>query len=700
MGGSVLGTLAACAYFLVFIGGGMALGGRLFPLENKNARLWLGSVAGMVLYQWLPALFSFVFSFNLLSHLLALGVFLLFGGLAFYLLPKSKGEKGSDRYILYPIIPLFVFFAVTLVGHTLPLREGAMYTGQSAYGDMFMHLGFITSITKQAAFPPYYSILPYEPLGYPFLSETVSSSLYLLGAELRLSYMLPMMAAALQCFFGLYFFLRTWLKDKSKTLLAFLLFFLNGGLGFLYFLDGLRQNPENFTRIFTAFYETPTNLFENNVRWVNVICDMMIPQRATLFGWALLFPTLYLLYKAVFQKNRRYFWMAGILAGAMPMVHTHSFLALGLISAGWLVSSHLAPLLAENGKSTKKALWGTLLGGGALFCLFAAISASLFTGKALEDRLMLGALLCGALVFLACLLYALRREIIKNGWKALLGTWGLYLGVVLLLALPQLATWTFSQSSGGNFLRTYFNWDNQNDIYPWYYIKILGVVALFLVPALLGASRENKLTAAPAFLIWFIAELAVFQPNAYDNNKLLYPAYILLAALVASYLVDLYRKLSGLRGRRVLAAGLIFLCTFSAVLTMGRELASSGQYQVLSKEHIAAAQYIEENAPNEALILTDNNHTNSIAALTGRNIYCGSSLYVYFHGLDYRAREAELPALYTRPTKARFAELEIDYVRISNSERSNYPSLNEEFFKANYPLVFSEGDVQLYKVSG
>ena len=104
-------------------------------------------------------------------------------------------------------------------------------------------------------------------------------------------------------------------------------------------MDRWRTEPQNFLRIFSEFYQTPTNLTaEGNIRWVNVIADMLLPQRATLFGWALLFPTLTVLYKAVFENRREYFIPAGVLAGGMPMVHTHSFLAVALISACWLLA--------------------------------------------------------------------------------------------------------------------------------------------------------------------------------------------------------------------------------------------------------------------------------------------------------------------------------------------------------------------------
>ena len=58
-------------------------------------------------------------------------------------------------------------------------------------------------------------------------------------------------------------------------------------------------------------------------------------------------------------------------------------------------------------------------------------------------------------------------------------------------------------------------------------------------------------------------------------------------------------------------------------------------YELFSADEVAAAEYIKENTAPDALFLTDDNHDNAVAVLTGRNIVCGSSSYLYFHGLDY-----------------------------------------------------------------
>ena len=51
--------------------------------------------------------------------------------------------------------------------------------------------------------------------------------------------------------------------------------------------------------IFTGYYQTPTNMPDLNLRWVNVICDMMIPQRTLLGGWMALLPALYMLCRGI-----------------------------------------------------------------------------------------------------------------------------------------------------------------------------------------------------------------------------------------------------------------------------------------------------------------------------------------------------------------------------------------------------------------
>ena len=338
----MLFDLLSVAYLAAFIVSGIGVSRWLFSGERPLVRIWLGCVAALVLLLWLPALWAFLLDFTLLAQRLALVTACCLGCLGYLLARRKQRERTpwvDESAPLFTLLPLFVLGIILLSTHTIVNRDGALWVGQSTYGDLAMHLGFITSIAEQGTFPPMYSICPDTPVGYPFLSDSISSTFYVLGADLRFATMLPAMFAYGLVLLGVYLFFERWLSEKRLACFAALLFFVGGGFGFAYFFDLAQFQPDRLASLFTAFYETPTNYPTYGLRWVNPIADMLIPQRATLFGWALLFPCLYLLYRAAFERETRLFYPLGILAGALPLVHTHSFLALGLVSVVYFLRS-------------------------------------------------------------------------------------------------------------------------------------------------------------------------------------------------------------------------------------------------------------------------------------------------------------------------------------------------------------------------
>ena len=336
--------MAGILWFLAFQALGLSVSLVLLSKRPLPLRLWLGSVMGSVAAQWLPVPFAFALGFTAAAQLWALGTALLLAGAAI-LFARRRAAKTeavelpaevpprSDLPLLIGLLLFLALCAVLLLSHTLADGRSGLYTGQCTYGDMAMHLSFITSLAVQGTFPPHYSIFPSAKLCYPFLCDSISSSLFVLGSSLRMAYILPMLFALAQVFCGVWFLACAFCRQKRAPLLALCLFFLNGGFGTVYFLKG----DYSWQDLFTGFYLTPTNLTEKNIRWVNVIADMLIPQRATLFGWALLFACLWMLYRAVFERDEVFWLPAGLLGGLLPMVHTHSYLSLGLIAFCWLL---------------------------------------------------------------------------------------------------------------------------------------------------------------------------------------------------------------------------------------------------------------------------------------------------------------------------------------------------------------------------
>lgn len=528
-----------------------------------------------------------------------------------------------------------------MLNHVIvPASDGSLHSGQSTYGDMCMHLGIISSISVQQSFPPEYSLLPGTAIGYPFLCDSVSSTFYTLGAGLRFSALLPAMYAYLLVVAGAYLLFEAWLGRGGAATLALYLFFVGGGFGFAYFFDLSEAGGGGISQILSGFYTTPTNYTDKGIYWVNPIADMLVPQRATLFGWALLFPCLHLLYRAAILDEHRLFLPLGVLAGCLPLVHTHSFLALGVIS--------LVPLIANC---------LSLRGGLRLFLCYGLIAAA--------------------------------------------------------LAAPQLLCFTFKQAASGSFLRLHWNWVNDKDSWLWFYVKNMGLIFLLMPPALACARRESRLFFAGGALLWLICELVVFQPNLYDNNKLIFVSYALMCGLTAEFMAKVWTALREGALRRaapVLAAFTLTACFLSGGLTLAREYVSGDHlglggwvesgYQVVSAQQRRLAEYVSENTEPDAVFATATNHNNAIAMLTGRSIVCGAGTFLYYHGLDYQPREAALKLVYEQPAEwldFYAQEYGIDYLLVSSHERGSW-AVDEEYFAAELDCVYSDGDLALYSL--
>jgi len=116
---------------------------------------------------------------------------------------------------------------------------------------------------------------------------------------------------------------------------------------------------------------------------------------------------------------------------------------------------------------------------------------------------------------------------------------------------------------------------------------------------------------------------------------------------------------------------------------------------------VLAADYVKENAAPDATFLTYNNHNNCIAALTGRNIVCGSGSYLYYHGINYADHEAALPLMYEQPEEY-FNKLakrfNVDYVLISDAERANY-TIDYDYFAEHFSVFYQNDSVIIYQVN-
>jgi len=691
-----IGNITAVLYYMFFVISGIIIMFRLLNSQKLSImfKCLLGSVFGTLEFQWMPIIFAFFMDFTVEAHICALVIQVL---VFILVILKTNREQGFINTYKKPIewkrflwenpasiiiFASFVIFAYCLNTHTILLNsDGSLHTGQATYGDMNMHIGFITSIAKQHTFPPEYSIYPGIKLAYPFLSDSISSSLYLLGASLRAAYIIPMLVAVMQVFCGFYSFIKFWFKKGSVAFIAFILFFYDGGFGFIHFL-----NKVNFSKNFTEFYFTPTSIGDYNYRWAQIIANMLIPQRATLFGWAVLFPLLAFLYYAKENRSIKSFLIAGIMAAGLPMIHTHSFLALGIICVVWLFWDMYK----------EKESYLLLKLAGIIWVVFFFLLRIYNDKTGLIEKngfiIMIAGLGIIAVLFVKEIVLCFKNSTIKS----YIQTWGVFLIPVILFAFPQLLFWTFGQASGDGFLRSHFNWSNANDNYFIFYLKNIGITFLIFFPAWVSAKKKEVQTASPMLLIFFIAELVVFQPNEYDNNKLLFVAFVFMCGIVSDFVIKLFKKNWNIILKGALAVSLLFVGVFSSSMTIARECVSD--YELYSKAQVDAAEYIEKNTAEKAVFLTGDNHNNAVAALTGRSIVCGADTFLYYHGINTAERKNEVANMYADPVgnKELYKKYNVSYIFVSDVETGEF-QINFEGLGQIAEKVYDAQNVVIYK---
>lgn len=620
---------------------GLVLCEGAFARRARAVRVWMGLTAGLVMMMWLPCLWAFALDFTRAAAILGLALALLLAGAGFW---WGKGrrfrpEKSSMPpvcAVLALVVPFTLLFALLQYTHYFREAGGALYVGQSTYGDICMHSAIITSL-QNASFPPEYSILPGSRLGYPFLMDALSACMVLFGTPLSLSMTIPGTIMGALVFWG--FLLLAWKLTgcMRASAVAFLLLFLNGGLGFAYVFDLAAEDSSALTAVFTQYYQAPANMPDLNLRWVNILCDMLLPQRTFLAGFVVLIPALWLLADALQRREKGerdgLVWIKlGVLGGAMPMIHTHSFLALGLITAG-------------------------------------------------------------------AMLVLIVRE---RGWKRMDG-FVAYGAIAVLMALPQLCIWTFPQTDTSGALALWPGWVNNTgaglrDETLWFWVKNVGPVFLLLVPAACSARARERALCVGAALAFVVANLVRFQTLLYDNNKIMYAAYMLVCPVAGAYLVALYDKLRGMAGRRWIALCFLFVSLASGALSVGREIVSD--YQIFSSSETRAADFLREQTQEHCTVLTGRQHNNLASVLAGKNVVCGPDNFLYTHGLDYSDRAQAVVQMYENPqeSQALFARYEVDYVLLSSQERGQF-AVDGDWFARNATLVYESGDVCIYALN-
>ncbi|MDR4508798.1 MAG: PA14 domain-containing protein [Candidatus Brocadiaceae bacterium] len=311
-------------------------------------RIAYGLVIGLGLHTWVVYLFSFLWGLTFISIFITIAVSLVFCSLfttvqwssfkrdVLFELRRTKNDFLLNKKSCFVHIAVFSFFTTIfyrLFYRIILWKNDGMYIGlPNNYGDLPLHLGYITSFVWGNNIPAQDPSFAGEKLKYPILSDFLSAVFLTMGADFKQILFIPGLLLSIGFCCVLYYFTYRLTKRRLAAIVSLFLFFFSGGFGFYYIIQDFTNYSHGFWSFLTHLPRDYTKITSFNYHWITPLTCLTIPQRSFLFGFPFTILIFSLLYTGIEEKNRREFLFAGILAGALPFLHTHSFLAMLMVT--------------------------------------------------------------------------------------------------------------------------------------------------------------------------------------------------------------------------------------------------------------------------------------------------------------------------------------------------------------------------------
>lgn len=511
------------------------------------------------------------------------------------------------------------------------------------WGDWAAHFTMGSAMAERELLLTTSPFLLNAPFSYPFVADMLSAILIRMNVDFFMAFILPSFVFSCVLIIALFVFYKQLSKSLAVALLASTLFLFNGGTGFVYYI---RDISTSSNKIDTAINPPRdyTNIEDQHYRWISVITSMVYPQRAFTLGFpiALLILTILLQttekkhvsrFSALLQffvkksKNattkKTLFLAAAAITGLLPIIHTHSFLAVFVVLVFWSLGDVLTAKNAQE-RTEKLIAWAT----------FATIVS----------------LLAVPLILIFIVGNVQQHSFIKwyPGW---------YVG---------------NDYKDETLLSFWFK--------NWSIVPILSVLGFGM---LLEKSKTRLLTFfryIPFFVLFLLTNLVLFQPFVWDNTKILVWASLGFSLLAAQVLYALWQENKWLKPLVVL---LVLFISFSGFLDAYRAIRFPlHRYQMYSQEETELVAWTKENTPAKSIWLTGTYHNRWLFNLTGRQALATYTGWLWTHGYDYHDEERAIRHMYSQPQNSPyFDEYGIEYVVVGPFEKREYGADFSEFPK-------------------
>jgi hypothetical protein len=282
----------------------------------------------------------------------------------------SRASTKPDRWAFI----YFLFYAAVMIvmwlvfDRALLEKPDGYYTGVlNNYGDLPFHLSVITRFAFGQNYPPEDPTFAGARFTYPFLTDFVSAIFVRLGATLRQSLFIENWIIGVALVGVLHRFGLQLVRNRAAAILTPVLVILNGGFGWWMLFGDVNKSDSGVFHVLNHLEHSYTILPDvtQGWRWGNAVTSLLVPQRGFLLG----IPLAVIVFtqwwqarhsakneepsaksqqrKAKNKNNRtktsvtqtdslpfalsslpaRRMLAAGCVAGLLPLVHAHSFIA-------------------------------------------------------------------------------------------------------------------------------------------------------------------------------------------------------------------------------------------------------------------------------------------------------------------------------------------------------------------------------------
>lgn len=522
---------------------------------------------------------------------------------------------------------------------------GLSVTNVNMWGDWAAHFTIGTHSAYNELWPSSSPLVIGQPFSYPFAADLLSALLLKAGGTLVTSFVLPSFVFSVLLIIALFAFYEQLLQSWKTALITSTVFLLNGGLGFFYFIKDIVSSPQPLTTLINPPQEY-TDLEPLFIRWISIIQSMVIPQRAFTMGFPctlLVLMTLLALYRKKSVPLLQ-LMLTGAVFGLLPIIHTHSFLAVTIIAVTWFGFSFFNP------DKKHSALWQWLIVGGITVFLAGIIIKLLFISH------------------------------VGSGFMKWFPGWYSH-------QFPQL-----------NWLWFWFN--------NWGVVPVIAIgYAVYLITR---SNKKERFTTLglwlPFFMLFVLVNLVLFQPFIWDNTKLLVWVSVGFSALFAQWLSNAWQllttkpKLKKICGRVLLSVVFLFTIASGGVDAYRVIRLNLHTYEMYTTDDLRLAEWVKQNTPSDSVWLTGDQHNNWLYNLTGRQPLLAYRGWLWTHGYNYRSVEVDQITLFKDPrhNMQLFEKYSIDYIMIGPNERQVWHA-NEAEFSALFPIVQQTTYYKLFK---